>query len=930
MNIISLHPTDIDDARITINTEVNNDPVFIMTSTGSLGDYIQELGLKSGVQYKLRICKEMPIDVILVTKDGNIHAETLGQLLENIDISQKSTVVVRGDINVSVEREKEVHQQLSDIVQQFIYLNIPLSKVSVCTEKEAADSMKIEKFVRNYSHIKSTLETALANINSVNDETNHYKNDIFARLSKIQGYMDEAMNNELTISVAASKKSGKSMIVNSIIGCELAPTSLKLATPNNCIYRKSFDNRYHLRFKKKGYVCDQPYLMREQLYKLFKQAEKNVKEGYGLPDMELFYPSETEELSKYIIYDTPGPDLAGADGHYKAADRGIEAADVIVFVIDYSKHLIQTEYDYLKKVKALCDERNKNYSLIVCVNMLDRRYVNEGDKNITSILDFIKENLIRRGDNDGIDFRSCIFVGTTALTYFNSLAAPKLKTPDGDCSILENEYSSETVEDLIASYDEPNDLTSEYEDRAKSILQQLYDMTNYAKTYHKMKITSLDEMKHFSGMPNFLSYLSYIATQKARNEKVNSIMFKIDSEYRVIMNQLQIGELMRKIEENKEKTNEARKIMKNFKSEAYAVLDPKYTELYNDYNSHIYPEFENMQSDILLELTQKIPIKLPEVTDIYGTDVKKTLNFNRVMEEVTKRLEVIIARKLRESYGNDDKKLIEKDSAIEHYKRCLSEACVEATSLYISDRKDELGKKLEKEKRAIADTFSYVLSERLRKLREIVGKYSDQLYTECMTYLPVDLPVFQITLGGNIVINSSPVLKGNDFSVVETLVEKAINELDHFHDGKTEGFIGRIRKLFGTGKTISLGNMLKVYEHEKLGIYIKGVYEKNGELSEYLDSVMYPLQNEMQLFIEQIGTDIDMIESNLYSGIKQVGTVIDITEKMESESKELRMRKDILEKLKKACSEFNTSWKGVAEQSSNKSYTLSEGVTDVE
>ena len=44
---------------------------------------------------------------------------------------------------------------------------------------------------------------------------------------------------ELKFAVAASKKAGKSVIVNCFLGEEIAPTSTELATPNNCFYKKS-------------------------------------------------------------------------------------------------------------------------------------------------------------------------------------------------------------------------------------------------------------------------------------------------------------------------------------------------------------------------------------------------------------------------------------------------------------------------------------------------------------------------------------------------------------------------------------------------------------------------------------------------------------------------------------------------------------------
>lgn len=158
-----------------------------------------------------------------------------------------------------------------------------------------------------------------------------------------------------------------------------------------------------------------------------------------------------------------------------------------------------------------------------------------------------------------------------------------MKCPNGDedCRCLREDFSTDAMDDCIDAYDDSETAVSvDYEKRAMSTLQQLKSIMDNAKIWHKQKITSVQEMKEFSGMPSLLSYVEYISTQKARNKKVNNLIFKIDSEYKAIMNLFHIEELMQRLKENKELYEKAKKILMEFEAAVKAILDPEYNDLY--------------------------------------------------------------------------------------------------------------------------------------------------------------------------------------------------------------------------------------------------------------------------------------------------------------------------------------------------------------
>ena len=156
MKTVLLHPTDVKAAREEIIGNIANMSdkseklVFVSTSEKPLCDYIPELELKEKIQSRMLICREMKINVRLIKDTSSTEYTLFSELLKAIDEKTECTVVVCGDIGVSKEDEIKVRYQLCDIIQQFIYINVQLSQVQVCTEKEARDNRKIRIFEKNY------------------------------------------------------------------------------------------------------------------------------------------------------------------------------------------------------------------------------------------------------------------------------------------------------------------------------------------------------------------------------------------------------------------------------------------------------------------------------------------------------------------------------------------------------------------------------------------------------------------------------------------------------------------------------------------------------------------------------------------------------------------------------------------------------------
>lgn len=326
----------------------DKEAVFILDNpTIKLCEYIDKFNLNESEElYMIKICKEIkPIDVDYQGKNYTKFSD----LLQDISLEVDSTIVVKGDFDES--RKNEVRTQLSAIIQQFVYLNIQLGKIQVVTEKEAKDLEIVKRYEANVTRYEQLAKSVYDNVAAREFPNNDdLKNKVLCSLKKIQGYIAESRETELKIAVAASKKSGKSVVVNSMLECELAPTSLELATPNNCVYKKS--DKYYLKYKGETKYFETPEDVKKYITPIFKNAEFNEKDKFAIEDMEIGYIPTTENLSSLTIYDTPGPDLAGT-AHHTAADNAIKESDVLIFPIDYTKYLTDTETKYLKDIREI-------------------------------------------------------------------------------------------------------------------------------------------------------------------------------------------------------------------------------------------------------------------------------------------------------------------------------------------------------------------------------------------------------------------------------------------------------------------------------------------------------------------------------------------------------------------------------------------------
>lgn len=903
MKVILLNSQDIEkDKDVILEHIKEKDTVFVVDHKKKLYDYIDEMNLSGNNQFRIQICQELKnLNVDYISPENNnsytkIQITKFSQLLEHLDMSAVSYVIVKGDLNANKEQEYQTRIQVCNIIQQLIYLNLPLSLVQVMTEKEARDIEKVRNFEQNLLRHKKAVEQSYNDIRKCDEDTAGHKAQIIHSLKKVYDSLTKAQDNELKIAVAASKKTGKSVVVNSMIECELAPTSLELATPNNCIYRQSKKKGYTLEFKDEKKTFSTTKEISDYIYKIFKSAEMDKKSGYGIEDMNIYYPSNQSGFTSYTVYDTPGPDLAGADGHKEAAHRAIQEADVVVFNIDYSKYLTDTEVDYLKEIKSVFEERPN--SLILNVNKLDMRYDSTGDKNIVRILDFIRQKLISIAP----EFQACIVTGTSALTYYNCIAAPQIP----DCELLKDSTNiKDHLEECIERYEETDEMT---------ILNQVDTMARNSKRFHGITLNTLEEVKQFSGMPNLLSYVHYVASNKARTEKINNLMFKIESEYTNIRNLFRFRELEENLLKNKEKLERARQILKMFEDETAKIFNADYPEL------HWLSEQNQLNNTVLWKIARESPANLALLEPEFQKIVTRNLHENVLIGTYTANsLPAKINLEIEDAVRSKIAKKVKQDG---RYITLIPIACVQEiyrkSYSYLNSNK-EYGIKytigtaikaatnyLSYEYRKTTDIFKEIINTRDERLKQVIEKYKALLNEECQMPFEISIPDMTFEFPEIKVENFKLKAQGNADKAKDN---RRVKQHSYLEELNHTGILRFIDKLAGHGRYISAEQAKAVYLEENYANIMKTEIMNDSEFLSKLKEIHEKYQENARTNTQTILTEIKKASQSADYIIEQTRRIVDHTDDYEKNIQTLESERQTLNALRNGVNHFLVSWK---------------------
>ncbi|MDE7243844.1 MAG: dynamin family protein, partial [Oscillospiraceae bacterium] len=570
--------------------------IFIYSGEQPLYNYIDKLnnkgnGLDDEYLYQFKVCYEYrdrdqpdrPLEMSYSSseKKAGVKVLSMKELIGELDGKSSCRIVIESNDRI----------QLAFVVQQLIYIEYPLETVDILLRREEGDAAKTKRFMENVDELLSGCEKAICGLEEMRsrvaaEEDNPTKadrlkdiDDTLASCRTIFKKVDESVHVDLKFAVAATKKAGKSVIVDCFLGEEIAPTSTELATPNNCIYRKSSDGRYHLQLMDGSEPLEDEIFtdraaIHDKINQYFREAQDDKESGFSLGDMHIQYVTEENNFSSYTIYDTAGPNAAGTS-HREAAERAMQQCDVAVFAIDYAKHLSDDEEAYLHHVKEMFTRQNKFHSLMFALNKIDVRYTDTEEdtpKSFIKSVDYMKKRLSEIDEA----YRDCIIFPTSSKEYFCTLEAEKAG-------------ASELEQGLTAG--EINKLAQTYKKDKKAASGSLNWLSTHAfnlNFFHGIENFTYDVFRKDSGMPALMSYVSYVARSKAREEIVNNITYEIASQKVKIQSVLDyMHNLEVLINANDEKIAEISRIIGEYSSTVERIFS-------KDFNSD---DFEDLEED---------------------------------------------------------------------------------------------------------------------------------------------------------------------------------------------------------------------------------------------------------------------------------------------------------------------------------------------
>jgi tRNA U34 5-carboxymethylaminomethyl modifying GTPase MnmE/TrmE len=510
------------------------DKKILLDGSVPLYQFIDNAGLDGKSIHKIRAAREFSFGCRAFVKDkltGDVlvRPESFSELVRYLeeDKLERYRFILDTD-------DKEL---LSEIIQQLLYLNID---IEVMLQNEETAIRRMELFLKSFQELTRTIEEARSSIYHahIDDSMKEYKNSILYLLSDIGGNIREMQVKDLKVAIMALKKSGKSVVVNCLLGDDYTPASIELPTFTTCIYKKSNNGKISLLYKNNTTSFDSPASLKQYVLKEFRHMHADATLDHSDDAMNISYVPTQNSSFPYTIIDTPGPDLAGSH-HMDIAYKWIQEADVILFIIDYSKYLTNSEEEFLRDIKNVFEEHRKFYSFIVVVNKLDLMYLSEEKKSALRFIDFLRTKLKELG------YKGIVVFGLSALQYLYALKAPQIE----GCSNLttgDGKEFRDQLDQCLLLHQGKDDMT---------VLSFLDNQIRNLRWFHGKEEATLQDLKDKSGFEQLMRYINYISIEKAQIELLNHKMSIVNRKLADFQNSF-IDNLLNRLEQDNLKLDE--------------------------------------------------------------------------------------------------------------------------------------------------------------------------------------------------------------------------------------------------------------------------------------------------------------------------------------------------------------------------------------
>lgn len=251
-----------------------------------------------------------------------------------------------------------------------------------------------ELLIQRNQEVSSALNDVLTIVKNYTVLDSTFKQSVHDMNTKIKEVLEQIDSNTFTVAVIATIKAGKSTFLNSLIGNEFLPTS-NVPETSSLLYIRHNKETYLQKNSEKIFGLSNIREAIRKRNKQYRDSGVDLLEKYCL-NVPYEKISEIENLNFQFI-DTPGPNEAGAISLKTEVEKVLRMADVIVYLLDYTKlnsndeHLL---FDTISQLRGDLVTEIKD-RLFFVVNKYDNKNENSLNKEQTS--EFVINSLNRIG-----------------------------------------------------------------------------------------------------------------------------------------------------------------------------------------------------------------------------------------------------------------------------------------------------------------------------------------------------------------------------------------------------------------------------------------------------------------------------------------------------------------------------------------------------
>lgn len=500
---------------------------------------------------------------------------------------------------------------------------------------------------------------------------------------RVKECFEKAFSSEFEIGVVATVSSGKSTLLNSILGKDLIPAKNQACTAKiSKIYNENIKDH----FSGKGFVDDKlikdfKVLTQEDLVYLNENPEINKVEIFGK------IKNINSNENKLVLIDTPGPNNAN-DLRHKELTYELIAKDykpLILYVLNYQQLGITDDKKLLEDIgKAINESGDTQNSerFIFVLNKFDSKFESANDDPIEKTIETAKKYLKSVGINNPV------IIPTSAMTAL--LIREKKYLEDKKMKRIRNNK----VADLVESYEDEDFNINNYMEIPNTIIENINQNLK----------NSVDEERQaelLSGVPALEEYINEYLSKYASPEKIKkatstfeNFIKKEDIQSKMFatiqQNEKQIKKMKKAIEELEKNYNtripEMRKELENYinnieqkgkeKVEDYEVkIEILANNLKKDkasssssvsaamqpvkkYITELQSEYLKLKTEMDQEIKKILNEEVKRLTDFYEKEVKSISDGN-IDKNISNTLKRILDLNIKDKINFDEQQLQE-------------------------------------------------------------------------------------------------------------------------------------------------------------------------------------------------------------------------------------------------------------------------------